>query len=75
MKNKSYNFWSALIYEIASALGAQYPVLKKFKCYWNLLSKTKHNWLYWRVKNHLITLDDNRTITDYLKSKKQNPKF
>lgn len=69
MKNKSYNFWFALVYEIASALGAQYPALKKFKCYWCLLNKTKQNWLYWRVKNHLIMLDSNKPVSSYLKIK------
>lgn len=74
MKNKSYNFWFALLYEITLALGTQYPVLKKARCYWFVLNKTKPNWLFWRVKNDLIMLDNNLVASEYFGRKRHNPK-
>lgn len=74
MKNKSYNFWAALLYEITLALGTQYPALKKAKCYRYLLNKTRPNWLFWRVKNDLMMLNNSLSAGKYFEGKRHNPK-
>jgi hypothetical protein len=54
MKNKKYNFWKALLYEIVSSVIDQYVHFKKNYCFLHVLKTAKKDWIMWRLERFFI---------------------
>ena len=74
MKNKKYNIWVALTYEVIFAICEQYKSLKKYKIIKLILNYCKHDWILWKIESTLISVDKDIEKIQETWKKQEKPK-